>query len=127
MDKRAHAAVAAAIRAGILVRPKQCPECEREVPVQAHHESYDPERWLEVEWLCSRCHIRAHASRPHLNSPGRPRLERALRRCTRKLLLDKELASLIERAAPAEERPHDWARSILRRAADRAIRRADRG
>lgn len=55
---RARDAVAKAIRSGALVPAAQC-ACGGQ-PVEAHHESYERDRWLDVEWLCHRCHARRH-------------------------------------------------------------------
>ena len=52
----AHAAVAKAIRNGLLVR-MSCIRCEKEKS-EAHHEDYD--KPLEVMWLCSPCHKQRH-------------------------------------------------------------------
>jgi hypothetical protein len=66
MDTRAyhlqalsHAAVGKAIANGRLVR-QPCEVCGK--PGQAHHDSYYPERWLEVRWLCGDHHKAWHAS-----------------------------------------------------------------
>ena len=54
--KAAHLAVRNAVRSGELVRPVVCEGCGEEKPLQGHHESYDEDRWLDVDWLCQRCH-----------------------------------------------------------------------
>lgn len=58
----AHRAVAAAIKAGTLVRPKRCAECGERRYVVAHHLSYDAAWRLLVRWACKRCHGRGHAA-----------------------------------------------------------------
>lgn len=57
----ARKAVANAVRRGELVRPDRCARCGEQAFVQGHHESYEESRWLDVEWICSRCHQRHHA------------------------------------------------------------------
>lgn len=50
-----------ALRSGSLVKPEQCSECERSAPeykIVGHHTDYT--KPLEVEWVCERCHARAH-------------------------------------------------------------------
>jgi hypothetical protein len=50
-----------ALKWGVLVRPSKCQKCEMDCRPQAHHLSYDPP--LRMEWLCHKCHVRAH--HPH--------------------------------------------------------------
>lgn len=50
---KARQAVADALKAGRLIK-EPCP-CG-EIEVQAHHESYEKEKWLDVDWLCEKCH-----------------------------------------------------------------------
>jgi hypothetical protein len=58
----AHAAVAAAIDDGALVRPEKCSVCgEPHRRIVAHHDSYDENRRLDVRWLCPSCHGKHHA------------------------------------------------------------------
>jgi ribosomal protein S27AE len=59
-EKRsARAKVAAALASGRLVKPPACSECDQRTPVlQAHHDDYA--KPLDVRWLCTRCHGRAH-------------------------------------------------------------------
>jgi hypothetical protein len=57
----AWAAVAAALRSGALVRPDGCQGCGRAMHLVAHHHlGYAREHWLDVQWLCRRCHKIAH-------------------------------------------------------------------
>lgn len=49
-----------AIRRGELVKPAVCDRCGSKWALQAHHESYEPGRWLEITWLCQRCHAKSH-------------------------------------------------------------------
>lgn len=68
-DKRsAQHAVGNAIRDGILVRPKECEHClSTERKIQGHHWSYLEENWLEVMWLCTKCHAAEHKRLRDLN------------------------------------------------------------
>lgn len=53
-----HTAVAKAIRKGNLVR-KPCEACG--ASAQAHQDSYYPDKWLDVRWLCPKHHKHWHA------------------------------------------------------------------
>ena len=53
---RARSAVQCALRSGKLARPDCCESCRCKCKTVAHHASYDEEKWLTVEWLCSACH-----------------------------------------------------------------------
>lgn len=58
---RARRAVREALLRGTLVRPSHCTECGSAGPIQGHHwRGYDPAEWLNVKWLCTRCHRVAH-------------------------------------------------------------------
>lgn len=63
---KAHAAVNRAIRRGSIVRPLTCSKCNQPGPVEAHHDSYAPDKWLDVVFLCRSCHKRLHAENPNL-------------------------------------------------------------
>lgn len=56
----ARRAVHDALKAGTLQRPDICRGCGEPGPVQGHHWSYGREHWLDVTWLCSRCHNSIH-------------------------------------------------------------------
>jgi len=79
----AHLAVQRAIESGELMKPDNCSRCGKKASkagslkwvysskdaclyrrkttrIEAHHRSYNPEHWLEVEWLCNKCHRRHH-------------------------------------------------------------------
>lgn len=63
----AKCAVVAALRNGTLRRPDACETCGGvSVGGRAldghHHLGYEPEHQLSVQWLCRRCHRRAHAT-----------------------------------------------------------------
>jgi hypothetical protein len=58
--RKAHDAVASAIRDGRLMRPEVCQRCGARSRIQAHHADYaEP---LEVMWLCVRCHVGEHST-----------------------------------------------------------------
>lgn len=59
---KAHQAVRRALRKGSLVRPDRCSECFTVCKPHGHHESYAPEHWLDVIWLCVRCHRKRDAT-----------------------------------------------------------------
>ena len=59
-QRGARAAVARAILAGVLKRPASCTLCGAEGKTDAHHESYDRDRWLDVVFVCRRCHLAVH-------------------------------------------------------------------
>lgn len=50
--------VRAAIKEGILIRPKECTRCLKECKAEAHHEDYM--KPLDVIWLCRSCHGKEH-------------------------------------------------------------------
>lgn len=60
---QACSAVGASIKKGTLKRPDQCEMCNKADFVEAHHDSYDIDRWLVVTWLCRSCHRWLHAQR----------------------------------------------------------------
>jgi hypothetical protein len=64
---RAHRKVAAAIRAGVLVRPDACAHCGIACRPDAHHADYG--RPLDVVWLCRPCHCRENAPRKDRRHP----------------------------------------------------------
>ena len=57
---KASQAVYVAIRDGKLIRPDTCEDCEEKKFVEGHHESYEEENWLKVNWLCADCHRQLH-------------------------------------------------------------------
>lgn len=57
---RAMGAVARAIREG-MVKSLACEKCDREGVIYAHHHlGYEEEHWLDIQWLCRDCHVKAH-------------------------------------------------------------------
>ena len=54
-----HGKVQAALRQGTLQRPARCQDCDRRVPLVAHHDDYS--KPLEIRWLCRSCHRSWHA------------------------------------------------------------------
>lgn len=54
----ARRAVQYALRAGNLIRPQVCSQCNAPCKPEAHHHrGYDRPQWLDVIWLCVQCHI----------------------------------------------------------------------
>ena len=53
---KAHDAVKYAVSTGKLLRPNHCESCFKECRPEGHHEDYS--KPLEVEWLCTECHIK---------------------------------------------------------------------
>ncbi len=64
----ANNAVNNAVRDGRLDKPSQCSRCPAIENIQGHHWSYEEENWLDVIWLCPRCHADEHK---RLNKLGR--------------------------------------------------------
>jgi hypothetical protein len=60
IEHQARRAVAKALKDGTLVKTASCNRCSAPAVI-GHHHSYEPEYWLDVEWLCKRCHLRHHA------------------------------------------------------------------
>lgn len=65
---RAQNAVKWALKKGELTRPESCEKCgDKPSPgkdgrsrIQGHHESYERSKWLDVVWLCAKCHKKTH-------------------------------------------------------------------
>lgn len=53
--RSAHTAVSNALRDGKLFK-QPCKYCNNPI-VEAHHESYEKEHWLNVIWLCKKHHV----------------------------------------------------------------------
>jgi hypothetical protein len=64
IDPRRYArnAVRVAVDAGAIKKGDVCAEADETCSgkIEAHHESYEVERWLDVTWLCSSHHRRRH-------------------------------------------------------------------
>lgn len=59
LKRKAHIAVTNAIYSGRL-KKKPCEECGKTRNIDAHHDSYEKEHWLDVRWLCKEHHIKFH-------------------------------------------------------------------
>ena len=57
---KAKNAVQIAVRCGRLVRPSSCEICGVECIPHGHHWSYEKENWLDVRFVCARCHSDIH-------------------------------------------------------------------
>jgi len=60
MKNAARAAINSRIHSGSIIRPTVCESCGFIGKIQAHHWSYLKEHWLDVEWLCTKCHAKGH-------------------------------------------------------------------
>lgn len=66
VEHQARIAVRRALKAGRLVKPSNCNRCPQQTDdLIGHHHSYARENWLDVEWLCKKCHMRHHAEEKH--------------------------------------------------------------
>lgn len=62
--RNAYRAVEAAIKAGVICKPRKCSMCNRpdtKTRIEAHHSDYTEP--LDVIWLCTECHARADEAR----------------------------------------------------------------
>lgn len=63
-QRRARNAVYRALTSGELIRPDTCQQCGEKHSSKNitahHHNGYDPEHEIDVEWLCRRCHGAKH-------------------------------------------------------------------
>lgn len=58
-----------ALKSGKLERKFECEHCgAADKKLQKHHWSYEPEHWLDIIWLCPKCHGAEHK---RLNDLGR--------------------------------------------------------
>src|SRR5437870_4357481 len=56
--RRVNFAVHRTVKSGKLVRPTMCSNCGIVGKIEAHHyKGYAKENWLDVQWLCRRCHM----------------------------------------------------------------------
>lgn len=54
---KAYRAVLNAIRSGRLIIPDKCEKCGKESNLEGHHHNgYDEENKLNLQWLCVKCH-----------------------------------------------------------------------
>jgi hypothetical protein len=60
----ARRAVRKALKTGLLVRRLNCERCTTVCKTQAAHASYEPGRWLDVKWLCPKCHSKWDRAEP---------------------------------------------------------------
>jgi transposase-like protein len=58
--QKARKAVVLAIKSGKLIRPESCSACMKTCVPEAHHDSYDQDKRLDVRWLCKQCHEAHH-------------------------------------------------------------------
>ncbi len=56
--RAAHISLGNALRAGKVIRPKECQDCGTVARIQGHHDDYS--KPLDVRWLCVPCHTKAH-------------------------------------------------------------------
>lgn len=56
----AHRALQTAVRGGHIKRAAQCESCQKKCTTDGHHHSYQQEYWLDVQWLCRKCHSKIH-------------------------------------------------------------------
>lgn len=61
--RQANHAVEAALKSGALVKPDACSRCPETKGIQGHHSSYAEADWLNVIWLCVKCHAAEHFRR----------------------------------------------------------------
>ena len=59
---KARSAVTEAIASGKLIRPSVCSSCSKACKPEAHHDSYDQDKRLDVRWLCKQCHETHHSN-----------------------------------------------------------------
>lgn len=89
-----------ALLEGRLVRPTTCSDCGKASKyIDAHHHNgYDEPHWLDVIWLCKKCHGRLHR---------KPASQKCVFGCTRKATVgvDDELATC--------DRCHELVRRII--------------
>jgi len=64
IKRRARNAVRVAVMFGQITPADACERCGHDFSFfrrESHHPSYERAAWLEVEWLCSKCHGEEHA------------------------------------------------------------------
>jgi len=61
--KRARDAVYRALKEGKIIKPDRCQDCGRVTrDIHGHHESYEENRFLEIVWVCRKCHRKRHGN-----------------------------------------------------------------
>ena len=68
MKRKAQNAANNALRDGRIQREYFCEVCGRGGKLHKHHWSYAEENWLDITWLCPKCHNEEHARLLQLNS-----------------------------------------------------------
>ena len=74
--QEARAAVYQAVQEGWMIRPEVCSDCGKPPKkgiIEAHHLSYDSDKWYDVVWLCKSCHLTGHGktrATPWVSNPG---------------------------------------------------------
>ena len=58
----ARTAICQALNKWELVRPIRCEECKTPCKPDAHHWSYLRKHWMDIRWLCRKCHGHEHSS-----------------------------------------------------------------
>lgn len=59
---RAYVEIQKALYRGEISYPERCEACGEKAKTAAHHHlGYEPEHWLDVQFLCAVCHRKAHS------------------------------------------------------------------
>lgn len=70
LRQAARGALQRAVARGVVVKPNVCSGCGRTCESREldghHHNGYDEVHWLDVEWLCKRCHGLVHGHAPQI-------------------------------------------------------------
>ena len=57
---KARDAVNHSVASGKIVKPNECSSCGCGGVIHGHHSSYEKVDWLDVVWLCTKCHNKVH-------------------------------------------------------------------
>ena len=60
LKRKAQTAATNAVRYGKLERKFNCEDCGCGGKLHKHHHSYEKEFWLDIKWLCPKCHGKEH-------------------------------------------------------------------